>query len=133
MSFTPDMASASHRHLQAADALDGRNGRAVAGYLYGLAAECAVKAIMLEAGIRQLPQEAKSDDPYYAHFPHLRVILRESLEGRSATILRRFIENDNFFSYWDIKIRYCKRDQVLDRWIDTWRDQARQVVSAIGT
>lgn len=133
MSFTPDMASASRRHLQAADVLQDGNGRAVAGYLYGLAAECAVKAMMLEAGIRLLPQGEKSDDPYYAHFPHLRTMLRESLEGRSAVPLRRLIENDNFFSYWDIKIRYCKRDEILDRWIDTWREQARQTVSTIGT
>ncbi len=48
MAFTPHMPTAARRHLEAAEILFGNTTRMdVSGYLYGIAAECAVKALML--------------------------------------------------------------------------------------
>ncbi len=45
MAFTPHMPTAARRHLEAAEILFGHGSRLdVSGYLYGIAAECAVKA-----------------------------------------------------------------------------------------
>lgn len=133
MPLTSDMPSASRRHCIAADTLDGTHRRDVAGYLYGIAAECAVKAMMQEAGIAQLPLEFKRDDPYFAHFPHLKTMLRDKLAGRKGAVLRRFIENDHFFSQWEIQLRYCRAGEISDRWVDSWKEQAHQAVASIGT
>ncbi|EPG3323469.1 TPA: hypothetical protein N2A03_005867 [Pseudomonas aeruginosa] len=134
MVFTPDMESASHRNFQAAQTLHSNQHRHAAGYLYGLAAECAIKAMMLQAGIPVRPQDERGDDPYYAHFPNLKTILRENMQGRRASgALARFINDDRFFSQWDIKVRYCKNDQVSSGWIEMWREQASQAVSSIGS
>jgi len=100
MAYAPDMRAAARRHLEAADILDPTNRRDVAGYLYGIAAECGVKALMMQIGLRPLAN--RENDPYYAHFPMLKTLLRNRLEGRNATILRRHILNDRFFSDWDI-------------------------------
>ncbi|HYN77965.1 MAG TPA: hypothetical protein VES73_09240 [Lamprocystis sp. (in: g-proteobacteria)] len=51
MSYTPDLTAAARRHLAAAEALADGASRRVAGYLYGIAVECAIKAMMREAGL----------------------------------------------------------------------------------
>ncbi len=132
MTYSPDMKSAARRHLFAADILyqDGRR-RDVAGYLYGIAAECAIKAMMIDAG--QRPIEDRKDDPFFAHFPQLRTMLRDSQFGRRGTILRRFIDNDRFFSQWDTKMRYCKGAEIEDKWVDSWKAHACEAVNCIGT
>ena len=50
MGYTSDDPAAARRHLDAADHLAGGTRRPVAGYLYGIAAECAVKAIQRRRG-----------------------------------------------------------------------------------
>jgi hypothetical protein len=58
VTFEIDMGMAARRHLEAADELAKGVRRDVAGYLYGIAAECAFKAMMLEAGLRPLAKES---------------------------------------------------------------------------
>ncbi|MBS4049733.1 MAG: hypothetical protein KGZ69_00830 [Methylomonas sp.] len=132
MTYSLNVHSAAHRHLLAANILyDEGSRRDVAGYLYGIAAECAIKAMMIDAG--QRPIENRKDDPFFAHFPQLRTMLRDRQIGRRGTILRRFIENDHFFSQWDTKMRYCKGTEIEDKWIVNWKDQACDAVACIGT
>ena len=55
MAYKSNYPAAARRHLDAADAPYGpERRRVVAGYLYGIAAECALKALMKEAGLRPL-------------------------------------------------------------------------------
>jgi hypothetical protein len=72
MAYTIDLADAARRHQQAAECLHecepSCRRRDVAGYLYGLAAECALKQIFL-LSYRGSPPESKKEDPLYAHFP----------------------------------------------------------------
>ncbi len=134
MAYTPDLPNAARRRLLAADILYSEKTRIdVAGYLYGIAAECAIKAMMLEAGIHPLNLENRKSDPFFAHFPTLRTMLKDRLQGRKSATLRRKIENDNFFSQWDIEMRYCKGTYIKDSWIETWRQQANDIVNCIGT
>lgn len=130
MAFSSDMPAAARRHLEAGNKLKIGNRRDVAGYLYGLSAECAIKALMLEAGFR--PTKERSD-PFYLHFPQLRTLLLDSLQGRRAGTLSRLVVNANFFSNWAIEMRYSKGDEILKKWIDVWAEQATQAVSSIGT
>ena len=131
MTFPPNMAASARRHLDAADKLNVGHRRDVAGYLYGIAAECAIKAMMLEAGIR--PTDDRSNDPFFLHFPHLRTTLLNNLEGRRAATLATFVRDSSFLSQWAIDMRYCKGDEILKKWVDAWSDQARQAVGAIDT
>lgn len=134
MSFQPNLPASARRHFEAADILfTSENRRDVAGYLYGIAAECAVKAMMLEAGRRPLERHMRNEDPFYSHFPQLKTLLRDSLVGRSATTLRRFVEDPKFMNQWDIEMRYSKGSDIRDDWVETWRTQARDIVNAIGT
>jgi len=134
MAYTPNLPASARRHLAAAETLyDTERRRDVAGYLYGIATECALKAVMAEAGLRPLGNDKRKEDPFYAHFPALKTLLRDLQLGRAAATLKKFIENPNFMSQWDTDMRYCKGDEIRLEWIERWRDQARDIVSAIGT
>jgi hypothetical protein len=134
MAYKPNLPASARRHLEAADVLYGpERCWGVAGYLYGIAAECALKAMMQEAGLRPLGNDKRKDDPFYAHFPDLKTRLRDLQVGRAAATLRRFIEDARFMSQWDTDMRYCKGDEIKREWVERWRGQARDSVSAIGT
>ena len=126
MAFTVDLPAAARRHLQAADSLDGGHRRDVAGYLYGIAAECAVKSMMEEIAVRV-------NEIFYAHFPELRTLLRDRLQGRRAGPLATLIQDDGFLNHWNAKMRYSSSREIKEDWVDTWREQARKAVATMGT
>jgi hypothetical protein len=134
MPFATDMAAAARRHLQAADMLFEEGKRKdVAGYLFGIAAECAVKALMLEAGLRPDGDRKSIDDPFWAHFPELRTLLRDKLGGRRSATLTRLVQDDGFLMNWATRMRYSHGRDIDDRWILKWATQAKDVVGLIGT
>ncbi len=133
MAYGTDLPASARRHLEAAHLLyDAGKRRDVAGYL-SIAAECAVKAMMAEAGLRPLAKDKRREDPFYAHFPELKTLLRDSQLGRAAMPLLKFIDSSNFMGQWDTDMRYCKGDDIDQNWVERWRDQAKDAVGAIGT
>ena len=125
------MASAARRNLEAAITLETANRRVVAGYLFGIAAECAIKAMI---GELQLPDpRERAEDPRYAHFPELRVLLKDQMSGRRSGQLLKYIQNENFFQGWSITIRYSDGKNLNSNWLTAWSQQARDVVGLIGT
>jgi hypothetical protein len=134
MAFSTSYPDAARRNLSAADVLSNgdRARRTVAGYLYGLAAECALKQIGSGSlAVKQGPVDAVS--PLMSHFPELKTLLRDHLRGRMKADLRLFIENDRFMRHWDIRVRYARVDEIDDRWIDDWKEQARDVVDLMNS
>lgn len=129
MSFTANLPAAAHRHLDAADALASATPprRPVAAYLYGLAAELALKAMA-----ESVPA-LRTDAILYAHFPELRTYLRDALSGRTARALASLVHNDAFMNNWHISMRYADGRQVRDEWVSAWQQQARLAVSTMGT
>jgi HEPN domain-containing protein len=123
MAYPANLQLAARRHLDAAAKLE-KNGRDdVAGYLYGIAAECAVKAMA-----RVLPG-GRDDDVFYAHFPQLRTLIREKLSGRGAQPLLRLVQHDGFLNQWDITMRYAAAAAVREKPLAQWAEQARQLVN----
>lgn len=130
MAFTHKLPDAARRHLQAADLLDSGHRRDVAGYLYGIAAECAIKEMMVPLS---LPAEHDKNEIFHAHFPELRTMLRDALKGRRVKPLMTFILDDRFMNNWNVKMRYADSTQIREEWVNSWRDQARAAVGAMGT
>jgi hypothetical protein len=133
MAYAIDMQAAARRHLAAANTLASADRRDVAGYLYGIAAECAIKAMMREAGFRLPSPQTRRDNPFFAHFPELRTILRDLLQGRRGTPLLGFIQDDAFMNNWSTRMRYSHGRDIHENWISVWASQARQAVASIGT
>lgn len=131
MAYSPNMPAAARRHLQAADLLKDTHRLDVAGYLYGIAAECAIKAMLIDAGFRR--QEERRTDPLYMHYPYLRTALLDRLGGRRVVPLMHFVANPRFLQNWSTEMRYCKGDEIAREWVQRWEDQARQAVASMGT
>jgi len=131
MAYSTNFIDAAHRHKQAADCLyDGeisRRRRDVAGYLYGLAAECALKEILRRSHSRIL---ADYPDTLRAHFPHIKTGIRDTAFGRHATRLQRFC-GTGFMQEWDITMRYAHRRDVSDARVTQWRADATAAIETM--
>jgi hypothetical protein len=134
MAYSQDMRKAAHRHLRAAQILHGQAGagdqpgcKAVAGYLFGLAGELAVKELMRYSGMNPLPLADRRDDPFFAHFPELKRML-STAKGRRSVELRRFSEDSNLFQNWDIAMRYAPTKDINANWVETWKVSAERLI-----
>jgi hypothetical protein len=133
MPYQRDLAGSARRHRQAADKLHAEvksgqkpGNRAVAGYLFGLAGELALKELMSRSGMR--PLEQRRDDPYYAHFPELKTLLRNHASGRLSQRLFRFVLDDSFFQHWDTDMRYAPTADVREQWVSRWKADAESIM-----
>src|SRR5215471_1273537 len=105
MAYSQDMRKSARRHLKAAQILHVQNGagdqpgcKAVAGYLFGLAGELALKELMRDSGMTPLTPAERRDDPFFAHFPELKTLL-STAKGRRSGELRRFSEDSSLFQH----------------------------------
>jgi hypothetical protein len=140
MAYSKDMRKAALRHLKAAQILYERNGageqpgcKAVAGYLFGLAGELAVKELMRDSGMNPLPHAERRDDPFFAHFPVLKTILSTTAKGRRAGELRKFSEDPRLFQNWDVAMRYAPTKDIDANWLATWKVSAEELIEKMGT
>lgn len=117
--------------MQAAESLNEENGSfGVAGYLFGVAAECAVKQVMSESGMVPRPEQRR-DDPFYAHFPVLKTMLRSTAKGRRAGVLREWSEDGSFMREWDTDMRYAPAKDIKKSDVAKWRADAKRVIDAM--
>jgi hypothetical protein len=131
MGYSQHYAESAGRHFQAAELLYVGPRRDVAGYLYGIAAECAVKAMMREFGMRPLPEAQRRDDAFFAHFPALKTLLSQHAQGRRAGELRKLASNGAFMSNWDTDMRYTRKEDVTDKQVGKWKTDADRALRAM--
>lgn len=136
MAYGRDLAKSARRHLRAADELHGLSSSgaqpgcgAVAGYLYGLCGELAIKEMMRDSGMTPLAECNRRDDPFYAHFPVLKTLLLDSAKGRRAGELRTLAETGSLFQQWDTAMRYAPTGDIREEWIGKWQESARELVA----
>lgn len=135
MAYSTNLGQSARRHYRAAERLDGQDAKAhehdrpVAGYLFGVAGECALKQLMRESGIR--PKGIRREDPFYAHFPALKTMLRDRICGRHSEMLRRFVEDNALMNEWDTDMRYAPGSDVTARRVDRWRQDAKRLIDAM--
>jgi hypothetical protein len=134
MAYSQDMRKAARRHLKAAQVLYETGGpgeqpgcKAVAGYLFGLAGELAVKELMRDSGMKPLPPAERHDDPFFAHFPVLKTML-STATGRRAGELRTFSEDARLFQNWAIEMRYAPATDIDANWVEAWQVSAKRLI-----
>jgi hypothetical protein len=139
MAYSVDFKKSARRHLMAAQVLysqdrpgDRPGCKAVAGYLFGIAGELAIKQIMRRSGIPPLPETQRRDDPFFAHFPTLKTRLA-TLTGRRAGELQRFSNDSKLFQNWDTKMRYAPTADICEDWVDSWKVSAEELVNGMDT
>ena len=131
-SYARDMAGAARRHFQAAEYLKNDTHRKdVAGYLFGIAAECAIKQMMFNSGMRELPIEKRKEDPFYAHFEELKTLLCDNAYGRLAAELTCYAENSSFMQHWATSMRYSHGKDIRIEWVNCWHRDAKDIVETM--
>lgn len=126
MGYGIDLRNAACRHINAADTLFKCYREDIAGYLYGLAAEMAIKKMA------SLVPNLRQDLFFYAHFPELRTELRRHLRdhavGRRAARLKNLLQDDSFMNEWHVQMRYAHAKDVRQKRVSDWQKQAHSAV-----
>jgi hypothetical protein len=133
--YSNDYKNSARRYLNAADMLFTVNSagaqpgaKAVAGYLYGLAGELAVKQMMRQSGMRPLESGLRRDDPFYKHFPELKTLLQTAASGRRAGALLSMARTAQIFREWSTDMRYAPTLEVTAGRVGGWQADAKQLI-----
>lgn len=139
VAYKQDFAKSARRHYRAATELEQTSSAgaqpgcgAVAGYLFGLAGELAVKELMRTSGIPPLPRERRRDDPYFSHFPEIKALLLDQVRGRRAGELRLIAESNTLYQHWDTDMRYAPTEDIQPSWVLSWRASAKALIEKMG-
>lgn len=127
--YDKNMRAAAFRNLLAGELLIDTDRRDRAGYLYGWAAECGLKAVMQMLGMKE-PTEKQREDPFWAHFPEIKQYIRDHDSGRKFSDLKKFTTG-RYMEYWHTSMRYSDGKSVRSEWIDRWREDAKAIVAEL--
>jgi hypothetical protein len=105
--FTFNLPEASSRHWRDAEFLQ-QNGRLEnADHLFGLSAECALKAAMVTLGFSTTSSGDLQDPTQQEHIDQLWARWRYFVQGRSAARYTALLNKTNPFHDWRVTQRYC--------------------------
>jgi hypothetical protein len=126
-----DFPGSARRHLNDATLLEGSNRLPNAGHLYGYAAECGLKAILVSHGYPIDPDGSPQRGQFRAHVDQLALsstmsAMRTFLTGRSGAHYLALIPHIDDFSDWNVAHRYYA-EAALPASLDKWREAAAEV------
>jgi hypothetical protein len=76
-----------------------------------------------------LGPRTRTHEILHAHFPELRTLLLDALEGRKSQDLRQLIEPQRFMAEWSIKVRYGSSEYVMAKPQAEWAASAKRAIS----
>lgn len=136
MTKVVDYSGASKRHYSDATLLQGNRCDSNAGHLFGISAECGIKALLVGLGYPTQP----NGDMVFSHTPdlrghidHLHRIFNQLLtfiNGRSGGKYLSMVPNAGNFSDWRVDHRYYA-DTAIPASLSKWESAAREVQSMI--
>lgn len=111
------------RLFKDAKLLHDNNKLATACHLYGLAAECAIKAFLeSQSNSRKIP---------FKHLPDLIDDAKRSLSGRAHAHLTNLISGPNYFTGWKIENRYWANGSFSAEQANRYKAQSEKTVQCI--
>ena len=112
--MSTDFRDASARHFEDAELLLNQSEPRVANadHLFGLSAECSLKAVMLALGMAVNIDGAPADRGHKVHMPELWAAFQSFAEGRLASRYLEPLDKANPFSDWAVDQRYWTRAAV---------------------
>ena len=111
MPHPADFTDAHCRHLEDAELLFGEARWANADHLYGLSAECGLKAIMLGLGMSVDAEGTPCKQEHRQHMPGLVPVFRDFTHQRGGGAYLASLPGGNPFSGWSIHDRYANRNR----------------------
>lgn len=71
----------------------------------------------------------RQDSIFYAHFPELRTLLRDALQGRNGARLLPLLTHDGFMNGWHVSMRYARAADLKRLPVAAWREQAAKAIN----
>jgi hypothetical protein len=112
--MSTDFRDASARHFDDAEFLLNHSEprEANADHLFGISAECSLKAVMLALGMKVNTDGAPTDRGHKVHMPELWAAFQSFAEGRLASRYLEPLDKANPFSDWAVDQRYWARAAI---------------------
>ena len=126
MAHSADFANAHVRHWRDAELLFRAGHWANADQLYGLSAECGLKAVMVADGL-PVVADGSPRGKYREHVDTLWGIFRAFVQGRQTGQLLHHLPQCNPFSSWSIDNRYANGVHFNEQSVDPHRAGAQKV------
>jgi hypothetical protein len=104
--MTTNYRDAAVRHFVDGDTLNRATRHANADQLFGLAAECALKAVMVGLGMQVTKNGAPRDYAHKVHMPELWMAFQSFAEGRLGSRYLEPLSHRNPFDDWRVDQRY---------------------------
>ena len=126
-----DFADAHRRHLEDAELLFDRERWANADHLYGLSAECGLKAVMRSLGMPVDAVGTPRERKHRRHMPGLWPVFLDFVAGRSDMPAVRTIPDGKRFGDWSIHDRYAHRQWFRRDSVETHRRGAQEILEIV--
>jgi hypothetical protein len=135
MAGSVDFQGASRRHYRDAELLMTNKRIPNAGHLFGFAAECGIKALLVAYGLKTDPrsgdiQEKKRPYRYKTHVNALINHVQTFAGGRQYSKYLGMMPNLKEFSDWDAGHRYWNETAIPPSH-STWRNAATEVMQML--
>ena len=127
MVHSADFANAHVRHWRDAELLFRAGCWANADQLYGLSAECGLKAVMVADGLSIDTDGSPRNRKYMKHVDTLWDIFCAFVQGRPTGRLLHHLPQPNPFASWSLGNRYASDVHFNEQTVDPHRRAARRV------
>lgn len=126
-----DYCDAHQRHWEDAEFLFEHKRLANADHLYGLSAECALKAIMVQMGLTPDPLGDLPERTYRVHINELWGRFLAWVQGRPFDRYAASLPQSNPFHDWSVAQRYANRAEYQEDSVENHRRAASSVKAAM--
>lgn len=128
-----DFGDAATRHWEDAELLCNNKRWANADHLYGVAAECALKAVMVMLGMQTKPDDGSPADPgHRRHIDCIWSVFESFAAGRSEGRYNEMLPPGTPFADWDVAQRYAAHYEFSKERVTLHRNAARTVRRILG-
>ena len=126
-----DFTDAHRRHLEDAELLFERQRWANADHLYGLSAECGLKAVMLSLDMNVDASGTPSERRHRRHMPELWPVFEDFAGERGGGAYLASLSDGESFADWSINHRYANRRHFQSANVTPHHDAARRVADVV--
>lgn len=124
--WSVDFLDAHQRHWTDAEILNEQNRLANADHLYGMSAECGLKAVMEKLGM-PVDSLGPTDKRYKVHINVLWTRFKSFASGRLDSTLVSLLPDTDPFDDWDVNQRYANKTYFTRSWVQQHRSGAERV------
>jgi hypothetical protein len=131
--MSTDFRDAAKRHHEDAEHLFADDRFSNSDHLFGLAAECSIKAVMEALGMKTTRSGAPMDYGHKVHMPQQWAAFQSFASGSLGSRYLSFLYHDNPFSEWSVDQRYWQRQTIPRSRVDTHRNASTQCLTCLST